>query len=97
MSLFYINIIGKQVMNQAQYRWLVSRLMSVLMKWDGTLGREGDGVKGDSSSCPSKPGCDQPNSPEASSAYLGTALASTFQKLHLPLSRTQTLGEAHPG
>merc|ERR1719238_2494890 len=37
------------------------------MKW------EGDGVKVDPG-CPSKPGCDQPNSPEASSAYLGPKL-----------------------
>ena len=65
MSLFHIGFIDKQV---NKYKWSFYRLMSVLMKW------EDDGVKVDPG-CPSKPGSHQPSSPEASSAYLGTALA----------------------
>jgi len=40
--------------------------MSVLMKWDGTMGEEQAGD--------AKTACDEPNSPEASSAYLGPKL-----------------------
>ena len=71
--------------------WIVYRLMSVLMKWDGTMGEEQAGD--------AKTACDEPNSPEASSAYLGgyTIHTAHLPKLHLSLFRAETLGEANPG
>ena len=65
--------------------------MSVLMKWDGTMGEEQAGD--------AKTACDEPNSPEASSAYLGgyTIHTAHLPKLHLSLFRAETLGEANPG
>jgi len=43
-----------------------------LMKWESREGDGKEGVKMDSG--PTKPGCEQPSSPEASSAYLGPKL-----------------------
>ena len=65
VCMYFSTLLKNRLMKQVQYKWMFYRLMSVLMKWDG------DVVQVDPGSPPSKPGCDQPSSPEASSAYLG--------------------------
>lgn len=67
------------------------------MKWESREGDGKEGVKMDSG--PTKPGCEQPSSPEASSAYLGTNYNTHFLFCNFELhrSRAQTLGEAHTG
>ena len=67
------------------------------MKWESREGDGKEGVKMDSGR--TKPGCEQPSSPEASSAYLGTNYKTHFLFCNFELhrSRAQTLGEAHTG